>query len=64
VIHVADAAGLQAAIQSAVDHIVADDEIPWMPMIKLAEGQRLGMNGPAGDLVRMGCSPSEAAGSL
>jgi hypothetical protein len=56
VIHVTDAAGLQDAIQSAVDHIVVDDEISWMPMIKPAEGQRL-----SGGTLRFGACGSQRA---
>jgi hypothetical protein len=57
VIHVTDAAGLQDAIQSAVAHIVVDDEISWMP-IKLEEGQRL-----SGGTLRFGTLRVGACGS-
>lgn len=39
--NVSDAAGLQDAIAQGVDHLVVDGEISGMPMITLAEGQRL-----------------------
>ena len=38
---VSDASALQDAIQRRVPHIVVEGEISAMPMITLAEGQRL-----------------------
>ncbi len=50
-VHVADASALQDAIGRGVPHIVAEGEISGMPMITLAEGQRL-----SGGTLRFGAS--------
>jgi hypothetical protein len=48
---------------------VDEEDSPFVGMLKveaisLVGFVRGGTNGPTGDLVRIGCSPNEAAGSL